>query len=138
MKDNNKNIDIVVDRVGTLVQELRSLCDVVEEKFQGQDLELKKASQVEETTKYLSVPSQDREEAIKRQNLVREGFYLSEGIVNNLEQVLHNIHSSLPPETRKKFRKSDVAEMALRLGLSELKEERIRSKQIRLFLGANS
>ena len=49
MKDNNKNIDIVVDRVGTLVQELRSLCDAVEEKFQGQDLEMKKDSQVEET-----------------------------------------------------------------------------------------
>jgi hypothetical protein len=54
--------------------------------------------------------------------------------VDELERLRNSVRRNLPAEARRRVTKSTVAEIVLRAGLAELRDERIRKRVVRDFL----
>src|SRR5215216_6003538 len=70
----------------------------------------------------------------KKRNVVKELYYLVEDIAQCLETLRYNLLKKVRSEDRGKIKKSVVAEMVLRIGLSQLEDERILNQQIQKLL----
>ena len=134
MNDSNKEFgdSPVLQQVNAIAQELKEFRISVEDRFQKIERETLRISTASSQEDNKSLNILDQEYSLsKRRNTVSEMYSVSDEIAEGVEQLQRVIRSNLSSKSRKKVTKSFVAELALRIGLSELANEQIRGQHVK-------
>jgi ribosome-associated translation inhibitor RaiA len=135
-KDLESNLKTVLDRVNALAEDFKVFRLNVEKRVEK--VERLVVSPEEKVTLSTSISSLEVDlgsSVLGKRVTIQAGFHLSEDLVASIDELHHKIRRSLPHKIRKKISKSIVAEMLLRAGLEETKDERKRDQHLKPLLG---
>lgn len=131
----------VVERIDSIAKELREFRTSVERRFDTIEQKALNSSSECPSPGIDNIVEQKKNPVLavgRNQVKVHAVYQISEDVVEAVDQLQYEIRSGLPSRSKKKITKSVLAEMALRLGLSQLENKQVRNQQIDNFLNAVS
>lgn len=135
--DKQSSDTSVIERINSIAKELGEFRASVERRFDIIEQKAPNPSSEYPSSRSDNIVEQKKDPGLvvgRNQVKVHAVYQISEDVVEAVDQLQYEIRSGLPSRSKKKITKSVLAEMALRLGLNQLENKKIRNQQINNFL----